>query len=126
MKPEFVAWGVAAAALLYAAYVGLRGLGYFGRPERPEKLIGKEVRLSGVEGLAETTLPSARVLSFDGSSYLLELAADVMIGTENVKNVRVSARHKGFSVSSTKKWGLRAVNGQTPAGQGFIACLNLN
>jgi len=125
MKSEYVALVVAFAALLYAAYVGFRGLGYFGRPEHPEKLIGKDVQLRDVEGLGATTLPTARVVSFDGGIYLLELSSNVLVGTEMVRSVRVRARHKGFSVSSAKTWGFRAVNGQTPAGQGFIACLNL-
>jgi len=122
---EWLAWGVTGAALLFALYVDLSGRALFGHRERPERIIGKTVKFSSVDWMRETTIPSGNVASFDGDSYLVELSAPVTSEKETFTTIRLRPRHKGHSVSSAKRRGILVVTGETPKGQGFIACLNV-
>jgi hypothetical protein len=116
---------VAAAALLCAAYVGLRGLGWVRYRERPERIIGRVIKFRDVEPDFVVSVPAARVASYDGNSYLAQLASPVHIeGREHV-TVRISARWRGFPISSASRWRVRAANCQFPDGCAFIALVAL-
>ena len=125
MEIDWIFLALAASALLLAAYFGLGGRALFGQRERPERIVGKIVRFSAIEGLRELELPNARVISFNGSSYVVELLSPISIEAETVTTLHINARHKGYAVSSARAHGFLAIGGETPQGRGFIACLNI-
>jgi len=116
---------IAAAALLVAGYAGLRGVGWFGRRERPERVVGKLIQFRGIESGAPLSLPTARVVSFDGHAYVAELTSPVILNGSAYSVVSISARHRGFPVSAVSRRGVLAVAGEFPIGYEFIACVTL-
>jgi hypothetical protein len=116
---------IAASALSVAGYAGLRGLGWFGRRERPERVVGKLIQFHAIESGAPLSLPTARVVSFDGRAYVVELTSPVILNGSTYSVVSISARHRGFPVSAVSRRGVLAVAGEFPIGSEFIACVTL-
>lgn len=126
MKIQWVLWAISGSALLYAVYIALGGRALLNLQEKPDRILGKIVRFSDIDWMDRTSLPPAKVISFDGESYWVELAEPVTVHDETFATLQLRARHKGYVISSAKKYGVLAVGGQTPKGQGFVACLNLS
>ena len=93
---------IAAIALLYAAYIGLGGRPIFGHRERPRRLIGKFIALSGFESaqLTKERELLARVVGFEGGNYTLETTSGALV---------CRARHRGYAVSLIAGWHRRRV-----------------
>ena len=72
---------IAATALLYAAYIGLGGRPIFTQRERPRRLIGKFIALSGFESdqLTKERELLARVVGFEDGNYTLETTSGVLM-----------------------------------------------
>jgi hypothetical protein len=126
MKIQWLLWAISGCALLYASYIALGGRALLKLQEKPDRILGKMVRFSEIDWMNRTSLPPAKVISFDGESYWAELTEPVTVHDETFAMRQLRARHNGHLISSAKKYGVLAVGGQTPKGQGFVACLNLS
>ena len=124
---------IAGLCLLYALFLGLGGRGLFGTHERPERIIGRRVRLfhleSGPKGLDpdQPNLPPAKVESYSpDKGYHLKFEAPVKWLEKTEDHAFVSARHVGYPVSLAASPWRRGVyvHGFFGSGEGFIGAFS--
>ena len=122
MKLVYVIIAIIGVAIIYKA---TGGRAWFGTHERPEKILGRHLKILEPDGLGPTppNLPEAIVTHYDKSIYTLEFVEPFRFEGRVEKFVFISARHAGYPISRVKKYGLLAINGTLESGKGFIANL---
>ncbi|MGD0078941.1 MAG: hypothetical protein ABSB91_10015 [Sedimentisphaerales bacterium] len=122
MKLVYVFIAITGVAIIYKA-TGGRAL--FGTHERPEKILGKHLKILEPDGLGPKppNLPEAIAIYYDNGTYKLEFVEPFRFEGRVEKFVFISARHGGYPISRVKKRGLLGINGTLESGIGFIACL---
>ena len=115
---------VAILALIGAVLFTLRP--YLPLRERPPRIIGKHLRIFRIEGPA----PFSRVLTgvvedFDSLGYRVRLTPAVELDGGTVSIVHLTARHRGYPISSASHRGLLAVCGNINGSWQFIARINV-
>ena len=118
-------WAFAVLALLFAGYVAAGGRAIFYRQERPERLVGKVVSFSGVDGLGKVDLPKGLVTGFQEFAYIIQPQQPIVVNGVQFNSFQIRARHWGYPVSSATRHGLTAVTGSLSDALGFIACVNV-
>ena len=94
--------------------------------EKPEKVIGIEVRLGEFDGLGPNPPKQLIGIVSDYSEGLYRIKLESPFTSQDGHTetyAKVSARHDGFPISRISKRGILGVNGSFESGNGFIALL---
>jgi hypothetical protein len=115
---------IALLALLGAVLFTLRP--YLPRRERPSRIIGKHLRISEIQGPARfSQVLNGVVEDFDALGYRVRLTSSVELGGGTVSIVHLTARHRGYPISSASNHGVLAVCGNIGGSLPFIARINV-
>ena len=92
------------------------------RPEQPARVVGKQLRLSRVEGPnGSPTVLTGVVESLDELGYLLRLEPPVHLNGDVISAIHLTARLRGYRLSDVRRrWGV-TVNGFVDGRLTFIA-----
>jgi hypothetical protein len=123
-------YSILGICVIVISYFSLRGT-IFSFSEKPERIMGKTVRLhhieSGLKGLDPdaSELPYAKINSCLGDEYRIDFERSFQWLGKTESLALVSARHKGYPISKSSKRGFLAVNGKFGSGEPFIGLINL-
>ncbi|MFN3651152.1 MAG: hypothetical protein ACK47B_16375 [Armatimonadota bacterium] len=103
------------------------GRAVFGHHERPERVLGKWITISNIDGLGADPpgLPPVQLQGFAGDHYLATFGEPALIAEKRVRELRLWARHTGRPISSASRRGILAVNVELDSGHSFMAEMNL-
>src|ERR1700722_19293972 len=116
---------LAAIAVVAAAFTALRPW-VLRRSEFASRIVGKTLLIYQIE--CPTPLPSsfaASVEAFDGTLYRLRSSTPISVGARSVSILHISARHRGYPLSSAGSRRGLAVNGKFDGGVEFIGLARL-
>jgi hypothetical protein len=117
---------IAAIAVVATAFTAVRPWLLRGS-ELPSRIVGKTLLMYELE--CPTPLPkgfAAIVEEFDGTSYRLRCSTPISVGVRSISILHVSARHRGYPLSSVRSRRGLAVNGKFDGGVEFIGFARLD
>lgn len=128
MATEMIIAVIAFAIIVPLLVYQLRGSGFLPLfKEKPEKILNKEVVLSGIDGLGKDFKKEITgiIKKYENSKYTMELFEPLEIDGKQISSLFVTSRHSGYPVSAAKKRGIIAVNCVSEDNIGFISEINL-
>jgi hypothetical protein len=123
----YAAYALIALAVVVIADQARRAMGWLPAKEKPERVIGKRIVFSGVDGMGAntSTLPVGLITSYEQDCYKVEFSSPVQGDEQESNSAFISGRWVGVPISGAGRWLGAPVNGKLQSGGQFIAMIKI-